>query len=318
MIIHDRLYGDFTITESVLQELLTAPSVLRLQRIAQHGIATGRYTTENEFSRYEHSVGVMLLLRRLGASLNEQVAGLLHDVSHTAFSHVIDWVIGDSTKEDYQDNRHREVILNSELPAILQHYNIDPEDIIEYHPHTLLEQPIPALCADRVDYALREFQDWANPTAVESILASLVAHNGRIVFTDEVAARIFAETFLHCQREHWASAEARARYNLFAEAIRLTLQHRTVLLADFSLDDQQVMAKLQADTHPRVQEILALLAGPIDPATLATGLNQAKKLRYVDPPILKDGKIVLLQALDPNYQEQIKDYQQELAGQSTG
>jgi HD superfamily phosphohydrolase len=34
----------------------------------------------------------MLLVRRLGASLEEQIAALLHDVSHTAFSHVIDSV----------------------------------------------------------------------------------------------------------------------------------------------------------------------------------------------------------------------------------
>ncbi len=35
----------------------------------------------------------MMLVNRLGGSLEEQIAALLHDVSHTAFSHVIDYVL---------------------------------------------------------------------------------------------------------------------------------------------------------------------------------------------------------------------------------
>ena len=49
-------------------------------------------------TRYEHSVGVMLLARRVGGGLREQVAALLHDVSHTAFSHVIDHVFHDQAR----------------------------------------------------------------------------------------------------------------------------------------------------------------------------------------------------------------------------
>ena len=35
-----------------------------------------------------------MLLAKKGASLTEQIAGLIHDVSHTVFSHVIDRVVG--------------------------------------------------------------------------------------------------------------------------------------------------------------------------------------------------------------------------------
>lgn len=37
----------------------------------------------------------MLLNRQLDASMEEQIVALLHDVSHTAFSHVIDYVFDD-------------------------------------------------------------------------------------------------------------------------------------------------------------------------------------------------------------------------------
>ena len=40
----------------------------------------------------------MLLIKKLGGSVEEQIAGLLHDVSHTAFSHVIDYVFDNKMK----------------------------------------------------------------------------------------------------------------------------------------------------------------------------------------------------------------------------
>lgn len=51
-------------------------------------------------TRYEHSVGAMLLLRTAGAPLEAQAAALLHDVAHTALSHVADCVYGYVVHED--------------------------------------------------------------------------------------------------------------------------------------------------------------------------------------------------------------------------
>jgi hypothetical protein len=80
MIINDKIYGKVKIEEPVLLKLLKSPSVLRLKNISQFGVPDLYYHFKN-YSRYEHSVGVMILLRKLGATLEEQVAGLLHDVS---------------------------------------------------------------------------------------------------------------------------------------------------------------------------------------------------------------------------------------------
>ncbi len=89
MIINDAIYGKYKINEPVLVELIKSRPMQRLKKIAQLGIPDRFYHIRG-FSRFEHSLGVMLLLRKLNASLEEQAAGLLHDVSHTAFSHVVD------------------------------------------------------------------------------------------------------------------------------------------------------------------------------------------------------------------------------------
>ena len=138
MKIKDLVYGLEEITETVLIELIESAPIQRLKEIAQLGLPD-EYHYRGGFSRYEHSVGVMILLRRLGANLEEQIAGLLHDVSHTAFSHVVDWVIGDPEKEDYQDENHLKMIKNPVLPSILEKFGFDYEIIANHKNFSLLE-----------------------------------------------------------------------------------------------------------------------------------------------------------------------------------
>ncbi len=68
---HDRIYGEFQLTDLVLIDLIYSQAVQRLHAVLQHGI-TALLDITRSTSRFEHSVGVMLLVRRLGASLLKQ------------------------------------------------------------------------------------------------------------------------------------------------------------------------------------------------------------------------------------------------------
>lgn len=87
----DRVYGRRRCAEPVLLDLLGSPAVRRLARIDQSGVGSVVFAAARRVSRLEHSVGVMLLLERFGAGVEEQAAGVLHDAAHTAFSHVVDY-----------------------------------------------------------------------------------------------------------------------------------------------------------------------------------------------------------------------------------
>src|SRR5436190_23051682 len=89
---HDRVYGDVAIEEPGILDLIGSPTFERLKGVRQAGPSALTFPFKN-VTRFEHSLGVFLLLRRLGADRREQVAGLLHDISHTAFSHAVDFVI---------------------------------------------------------------------------------------------------------------------------------------------------------------------------------------------------------------------------------
>src|ERR1700735_4632442 len=88
----DTIYGSTIITEPVLIELINrSEAIKRLKYVNQYGVMKF-IKPEDEYTRFQHSLGVLYLLRRFGASLAEQVMGLLHDVSHTAFSHIADYI----------------------------------------------------------------------------------------------------------------------------------------------------------------------------------------------------------------------------------
>ena len=62
MYLTDPLYGSFEITEPVLLDLLDTAALQRLRTVLQHGI-TGLIGVTSPTTRFDHSVGVMLLIR---------------------------------------------------------------------------------------------------------------------------------------------------------------------------------------------------------------------------------------------------------------
>ena len=85
----DSVYGMIQIDDPAVRALIASPSLQRLKEIDQAGFLTPFRPEEDKITRFEHSVGVYVLLKLYGASLEEQVSGLIHDVSHTAFSHCV-------------------------------------------------------------------------------------------------------------------------------------------------------------------------------------------------------------------------------------
>lgn len=97
----DRVYGPSSIEDSGILELIDCPTFQRLKGVRQAGPSALAFRFK-DVTRFEHSLGVFLLLRRLGADPREQIAGLLHDISHTAFSHAVDFIIS-SQEQDHHE-----------------------------------------------------------------------------------------------------------------------------------------------------------------------------------------------------------------------
>lgn len=302
IIIKDKIYETTEVTSPVILELLNSKSLRRLKRIAQYGVPDEFYHLKN-YSRFEHSLGVMLLLKKLGASEEEQIAGLLHDISHTAFSHVIDWVLGSGKRENYQDKKHENYPQNNaEITGILKRYNYQTERIFNHHNFRLLERKLPALCADRTDYALREFA----PQKAKHCANALTVRKGKIVFKDRNSASLFARNFLKRQREHWGGFEAASRYRIFADVLKRALDKKIISLDSFRQDDSFILKKLKKTNDKKIQKTLAVLK-----EKSLTNLPKSKrivhkKFRYAIPDFIFNNKLIRLTKVDTAFKKEVE------------
>ena len=304
MVISDRVYGEVAIDEPVVLALLETAGIRRLQGVLQHGISALVGITE-PVTRWEHSVGVLLLIRSLGGDLNEQLAGLLHDVSHTAFSHVIDYVFAGHESQSYHDDVKESYVSGTDIPAVLEHYGYAWRTLLDEEAYPLLEQPAPRLCADRLDYFLRDALELrlATPAGVQKVLRSLVLYDGRIMVNDLATAQWLAYTYIAADKASWANFREVGLYELAARAIRRGLECEAISEADFWGEDEAVWNKLETYPDQELQQKLVM----VTPDTRFVWDREqpafwvSTKLRTIDPDVIVDGASMPLSVLDEEF-----------------
>jgi hypothetical protein len=319
----DRIYGAIEIREPVLLELMESKAMLRLHGVLQHGIS-GLVGITRATSRYEHSLGVFILVRKLGGSLEEQLAALLHDVSHTAFSHVIDYVFGNHASQDYHDEKKSEYIASTDIPSILERYNyawcdllcLNDQEMADRFP--TLEQPAPALCADRMDYFLRDSYDLglANLAQIEQVLAHLHTRHGKMVLGNQQTALWVGKTYLEADRQSWANFREVGLYELAARAIRRGLELGVISEVDFWSTDAPTWKKLLTSADPELRTLISL----VSPTTIFVRdeaqptFRISTKLRTVNPDVLIHGRTQRLSELEPDFARLRSAYLDEYTG----
>ena len=300
----DAMYGTVNITESVLLDLMASNAMQRLKGVSQHGI-TALLGITAPFSRFDHSVGAMLLVRHLGASLEEQIAALLHDVSHTAFSHVIDFVFNDRGGQSYHEDKMEWFVAASDIPRILNKHGKEWRDFADEQNFRILEQASPALCADRLDYFIRdlEFLGLATGSEISAAIESWVVVDGRIAVNNPDAARWLAYTFIEADRASWSSFREVGLYQLTAEAIKAATQLGFVEEKDLWGTDEALWEKLCSVDHVDVRRLINL----VTPGTRFTWDEEypvfrvATKVRSIDPPVKVGTTVIPLSELDPAF-----------------
>jgi HD superfamily phosphohydrolase len=314
---HDRIYGYAQINEPILSDLMQTTAVQRLQGVLQHGISALLGIT-CPVSRFEHSMGVMLLVRRLGAPLEEQIAALLHDVSHTAFSHVIDYVFDGHESQSYHEDMKESYVASTDLPAVLARHGYNWLDFLQEERFPLLEQPSPALCADRLDYFLRDSLDLDLSTAdeVQSALSHLAVHQGRVAVDDVSTARWLGYTFIQADQASWANFREVGLYELTARAIKTGQRLGAITEADIWSTDEQIWTRLRGCDDPELMRCVTL----ISPHTQFVWdednptFRISTKLRTIDPDVLVDGRLRPLSAIDGEFARHRSDYLRSKGG----
>jgi HD superfamily phosphohydrolase len=319
----DRVYGSCLIEDPLVLELIHSHSLQRLRKIDQGGYKPLWTDPDidcgpDDHTRFAHSLGVFLLLQKYGASREEQIAGLLHDVSHSAFSHCIDYVLetGSQTNHSHQDSCFESYVKRSELPCILQKHGIDVNYVLDDAHFPLKEKKLPDLCADRIDYSLRTAVIFKEVfiEEVSSLLNNLIVHDGQWIFTNFEYAKKFAELFLMLNRKYFSGFSSAVMFASVGNCLKHACAQGYITQEDLYTTDQLVLDKLKGriKEDPMLNTLwrrMNKLIKTIDSKT-DSGTEVFCKSRVVDPLFKCSQGFLRVSDVDPSW---AKTIQKELA-----
>ena len=115
-----------------LRELAATPPMERLRQV---GMNCGcEYTgfplfqDLRSYSRFDHSMGVALIVWHFTGSMKQAVAGLFHDVTTPVFAHVVDFLNGDHMQQESTEVGVEECLVSSpEVMDLLGRYGLAAE-----------------------------------------------------------------------------------------------------------------------------------------------------------------------------------------------
>lgn len=318
----ETFYGDLDVQEPVLLELIQSPSFQRLKKIHQYGISYYDGSHTEEYTRFDHSVGVFAILRIKGCSLQEQVAGLLHDVSHTVFSHVGDWVFSKENQEkDYQNSIHEAFLEKTELGEVLLRHGFKVKDILpleELFP--ALEQSLPGLCADRIDYNLQGafHKKFLTQKEAKRLLKDLHFVNGQWICSNPKLMEKVVRFSLFMSKNCWGGAANHLRSRWLADALLRAVE--TGLISEHDIHfttDEWVWGKLSASKDPFIVKKMRSLSHQVPTFHLLKEARKADlvvkvKCRVIDPLIKYRGKNIPLTSMNARLAKAIKEHREEL------
>lgn len=309
MTIQDRLYKNVEITEPTILKLIQTKPFQRLKRINQYGGVNFVYPT-HQVTRYEHSIGVWHVLRTLGATFEVQVAGLLHDIGHTALSHMVDMAMENNLENLHEQDKDM-IEGMDEIDQILNEVNLKLNPVDSYPE---IKKALPNIGADRLDYAIR---DYVGATGDKSelgpkILQNITFENKNIVFTDQKVAKEFAITGLDAMWLVIYEPNKAVIYQALIEMLKEGMSAGWINKKDLFADDQHVFdlfKKHQDQLDPKYFKLFTT------PFTVAEVTAQEEydyqhtklKIRYFDPLVIQNGSTQPLSQIDDDFTEKMEE-----------
>ena len=303
----ETFYGTMEVSEPVLIELIHCPAMQRLKHVYQYGVSYYTTTHKEEYTRFDHSLGVFAILRAKNASLEEQITGLLHDVSHTAFSHVADWAYNKENQEDdYQSSIYNLYLTHSGIEEILNRHGYEVEQVsTDREDFLMLEQSLPDLCADRIDYNIQGayFAKFLTKEEAQKLFLDICFEDKKWILTNQELATRLAYFTLFMTENCWGSAKNFITSRWLADALLKAFEKKIIAEDEFHFGtDQLIWERLVSAKEPFIENQMRMLQSPdshyrlVDPEKANFFIKF--KSRGIDPWIKKNGKIVRLTSLN--------------------
>lgn len=278
----DPLYGTVSFSD-LEQQVIENTALQRLKDIHQNGAAF-LINKRMQTTRYHHSLGVATLLKQFDREEDEVIAGLVHDVSHTAFSHLADQLF-ERKDQTFHEDHHERFVEEHGLDTLVSDHGYDPSYIFDEDNFSVLERDRPDICADRLDYMLRDLYTYGllQPTHAEQICSNLSVVDGILVADDIETAKNVAERFIQLNEDVFFDPAHEAAGLLLKEVLTEAMEQDIITETDLFTTDEHVLAKIrESSLADRLDGIGPGISLEQDPDGAYT---MYRKHRYVDPPV---------------------------------
>lgn len=288
-----------------IYEFSSTPLIQRLKNI---GMNCGLEYTQFElfkkcqsYTRYDHSIGVALIIWHFTHDKTQTIAGLLHDVATPVFAHTIDFLNGDYLNQETTENGTREIIENSkELKQLLKKHQITIDSIVDYHQYPIADNDSPQLSADRLEYSLSNMLNYGYCTIKDINLyyTDLIISKNEygvieLMFQSEKIASLFTINVLKNSRVYISDAD-RFSMQVLANLIEIALDNNIISKKDLYLNEPFIIKKFLSNAYTNQLWQRFTHYSMIKKALVKPDNNWFKvntKKRYIDPFVLNLGRI---------------------------
>lgn len=274
-----------------------------MQRLKGVGLFCGTdwtllYNHKFFYSRYDHSIGVALIIWHFTHDKKQTLAGLLHDVSSPCFSHVIDFKNKDYLRQESTEQRNIDILKkDSMLQDLLQEDGISFLDICDYHKYPIADNEIPGLSADRLEYMFSTGLIMADIFTLESIhqcyqdIHVLINEKKQeeLGFIDEQMATLYTKKCCEVGKLYLASKNIIA-LQLLAKIVDLAIALQYLYEEElYTLSEKEVLDKMKQIEDVQFQQHLqtflhaTVVNESVNKLENAFCVHLQVKKRYINP-----------------------------------
>jgi len=176
----------------------------------------------------------------------------------------------------------------------------------------------PDLCADRIDYSLRDRVTMnSDSSRVSDYIKNFVVKDKEIIFANQNSAKNYAQDYLEMDYKYWSHPKEVALFQILANAIKIALDSNVISQDDLFEDDDFVYNKLKKSKNSKIQEELVKLNPKLEIMLDKKDYDffSRNKLRYVDPKFIDtDGKIKRVSDISAEFKSQMKEHKNWIEG----
>lgn len=231
-----------------------------MQRIGYISFDNGNdYVSFNDkhdwYSNLDHSVGVALMIWHFTHDKAQTLAGLFHDIATPSFKHCIDFMYGDTEKQEFTENRTRSIIENDKkIMELLKCDGISLDQVCDYHIYPIADNDTPHLSCDRFEYnfscgyffhpeiwTLEEIKKTYDDVEI------MINENGE----QELGFKTIkiAEDYIHhiCKLwPYWIKPSMRITQQFYADIVSLMMEYNYLTEEDlYNLKESEVILKIE-------------------------------------------------------------------------